>query len=776
MVLTHLNTKNLEGLCSLEQLELLNTIDSLRSQGISHYISLPQIIVCGDQSSGKSSVLEAISGVSFPVKSGLCTRFPTELILRTAPNTSVKVSIIPHQPLGKNEKDSLSDFHEKLDSLQELPDLIENAKAVMGIKTLGKAFSNDLLRIEISGPDRPHLTIVDLPGLIHSETKNQSASDVALITSIVKSYMAKRRSIILAVISAKNDYANQIVLKLSRDTDPGGTRTLGVITKPDTLAAGSSSEKTYISLAQNMDVEFRLGWHVLRNRDTDADTWSQAQRDANEKAFFSKGAWSSLPPANMGIVSLRSRLSKLLLHQIASELPSLVDEITQEIDDCKAELDKLGQPRISPQEQRIYLVKISQSFQSLMQAALDGTYTDPFFSDSDNGSAYCRRIRAVIQNLSRTFADTMARDGQYYKITDTPTKDQVAGKAVEMTRENYVKKVVDMMSYRRGRELPNSFSPAIVTDLFREQSAPWKSIVQSHIQKSWKETKVFLTELVGHISDPTTVATIMETVINPKLDIILADLQERTAVLLYPYENDHPVTYNSDFTETLQKIRLERHSPQLDEILHKHFQGVSLNSTQQHLSTYVNFVSLKSELVQRLEPDLDRWSALEALDSANAYYQIACRRFIDEVSIQVIETGLIGQIRNILSPLAVAQMDEDDMAAIVGEKESIRNARKRFQAKIKLLSEGAQTCKKFSGFQVLGVTDDDNGADSLLARLGVTDATDTTGVVPNGIVVDDAVTAATLANGIATNETPTDGKNSLRGKTRMLKKGKKPRA
>ncbi|PNP40676.1 hypothetical protein TGAMA5MH_07383 [Trichoderma gamsii] len=704
MVLTHLNTKNLEGLCSKEQLELLNTVDSLRSQGISHYISLPQIIVCGDQSSGKSSVLEAISGVSFPVSSGLCTRFPTELILRTAADISVKVSIIPHERPSQSDKDPLSDYHEKLDSIQELPELIENVKAVMGVKTLGKAFSNDLLRIEISGPDRPHLTIVDLPGLIHSETKNQSASDVSLISSVVKSYMAKQRSVILAVISAKNDYANQIVLKLARDADPGGTRTLGVITKPDTLAPGSSSEKTYISLAQNKDVEFRLGWHVLRNRDTDADSWRQAQRDANEKAFFSKGAWSSLPATNLGIVSLRSRLSKLLLHQIASELPSLVDEITQEMNETKAQLDKLGQPRISPQEQRIYLVKISQTFQSLMQAALDGTYTDPFFSapNDDDESAYCRRIRAVIQNLSRDFADTMASDGQYYKITDAPKKDQVPGKAVEMTRDDFVKKVVNMMSYRRGRELPNSFSPAIVTDLFREQSAPWKSIVRSHVQKAWKETKVFLNELVVHISDPTTVTTIIETVINPKLDAMLADLQERTATLLHPYENDHPVTYNSEFTETLQKIRLERHSPQLDEILRKHFPNANLDNTQQHLSTYVNFVSLKRELVQRLEPDLDRWSALEALDSANAYYQIASRRFIDEVSIQVIETGLISQIRNILSPLVVAQMDEDDMAAIVGEKESIRNARKRFQAKIKLLDEGAQTCKKFSGYQILG--------------------------------------------------------------------------
>jgi len=65
----------LSKLCSADQLELLNAIDRLRLQGMYNYVSLPQIIVCGDQSSGKSSVLEAISGVSFPVNANLCTRY-----------------------------------------------------------------------------------------------------------------------------------------------------------------------------------------------------------------------------------------------------------------------------------------------------------------------------------------------------------------------------------------------------------------------------------------------------------------------------------------------------------------------------------------------------------------------------------------------------------------------------------------------------------------------------------------------------------------------------
>lgn len=209
-------------------------------------------------------MLEAISGVSFPVKISLCTRFPTELILRKNHQEGVKVSIVPHQSRSEPEQRSLGSFSEELDGFGGLAALVEKAKAVMGITTHGKAFSNDLLRVEVSGPDRPHLTIVDLSGLIHSETKQQSADDVQLVQDVVRSYMTEPRSIILAVISAKNDFANQVVLRLARETDPTGIRTLGVITKPDTLVAGSGSEARFASLAKNRRLNSALDGTFLR--------------------------------------------------------------------------------------------------------------------------------------------------------------------------------------------------------------------------------------------------------------------------------------------------------------------------------------------------------------------------------------------------------------------------------------------------------------------------------------------------------------------------------
>ncbi len=89
---------------------LLDVIDLLRSQGVSHYVPLPQLIVCGDQSSGKSSVLEAVSGVRFPTKDNLCTRFATELILRRGLKANVSVGIAPGEDRSEEERATLLTF------------------------------------------------------------------------------------------------------------------------------------------------------------------------------------------------------------------------------------------------------------------------------------------------------------------------------------------------------------------------------------------------------------------------------------------------------------------------------------------------------------------------------------------------------------------------------------------------------------------------------------------------------------------------------------------
>jgi len=126
--------------------------------------------------------------------------------------------------------------------------------------------------------------------LIHAKSKYQFKKNVKLIFSLVRFYIVNTQSIILAIVLTRNDYANQIVIKLARDVDPKDVQTLDIIIKPNTLRVGSKSEKAFLNLARNKDVVFRLDWHVLKNRDDNSRDNSIEKRDKKEKAFFSQGS------------------------------------------------------------------------------------------------------------------------------------------------------------------------------------------------------------------------------------------------------------------------------------------------------------------------------------------------------------------------------------------------------------------------------------------------------------------------------------------------------
>ena len=132
---------------------------------------LPQIIVYGDQSSGKSSVLEAISGVRFPIKDNLCTRFATELVLRRGLEAKVTVEITPGEDRDAEERAALLAFKVPDALVKDFPSLVEATKEAMGLNANPKAFSSDVLRVEVTGPSQPYLTLINLPGLLYAENK-----------------------------------------------------------------------------------------------------------------------------------------------------------------------------------------------------------------------------------------------------------------------------------------------------------------------------------------------------------------------------------------------------------------------------------------------------------------------------------------------------------------------------------------------------------------------------------------------------------------------------
>ena len=517
---------------SKEHGELLDIIDALRTEGVSHHVPLPQLIVTGDQSSGKSSVLEAVSGVRFPIKDNLCTQFATELVLRRGTQERLRVSVIPDPDRPEDEQVELINFQAPNSGLEELGALTESAKHAMGLSNGSARFSKDVLKVDITGPKQPNLTLVDLLGLIHTENEDQDKTDVAVVSSLVQSYMENPRSIILCVVSAKSDYANQAITSRARDADPGRLRTLGIITKPDKLDKGSNMERDYVDLVRSEQARgFRLGWHAIRNKDFHQQACCDEERDRIEVEFFAGGVWASVPRHRVGIAALRSRLSDILTEHIASHLPAMAQEVDAQATVCRALLQKLGAARSQPAEQRRYLFQVSERFGCLVQEAVKGTYNDPFFSDAMTKLGYVKRVRAVVQNAFRDFADEMHREGHNKRIVESHAEN----KRDTITRTAFTKEVQNRTRRSRGRELPGTFNPLIVGDLFFQQSRPWKALVDNHCRKLLDAVRDCLELILSHVADEATSLALSRSVLGPKVDKLRRALSEKAAELVRPY-------------------------------------------------------------------------------------------------------------------------------------------------------------------------------------------------------------------------------------------------
>lgn len=480
--------------------------------------------------------------------------------------------------------------------------------------------------------------------------------------------------------------------------------------------------------------------------DSDKGPATVEKRDSEEKQFFSDGIWKDLPNGLLGITELNSRLSKVLLHQIAHELPNVIHEISTKLEHCREQLNKLGQPRSTITEQTYYLMQVSQSFQTLVKAAVDGTYNDTFFEDPGTDRGYKQRIRAVVQNLNRDFAQDISERGHYRQITsDTEaiakttatgadTDNKPADSDTAISREAFVDHIQALMQRTRGRELPCTFSPMIVTNLFLEQCRPWGPILEDHVQKVWAAAKEFMELICTHIADSTAAKHLLSEIIVPALDELKEPLNKKAQELMLPHQEGHPITYNQQFCEAFQKSRNDRRRGKVVQILRENFAitDIECESTFRYVADRnVNFANLVESLAVNSEPDMDRFAASEALDCMEAYYeasirsfaqaiclyesrrgnatkadrphlQVALQRFLDNVAVDLVENKLIMALARILQPADIFGMPYDKVERIAGEPEENKHQREQLNKQVHVLDKGSEFCKRFVGLRIGG--------------------------------------------------------------------------
>ncbi|KAM7275591.1 hypothetical protein ACFE04_017457 [Oxalis oulophora] len=333
--------------------------------------SLPAIAVVGGQSSGKSSVLEGIVGKDFlPRGAGIVTRRPLVLQLHKV-DEGREWGEFMHAPRKK-----FTDFAAVRKEISDETDR-ETGRS--------KQISTVPIYLSIYSPNVVNLTLIDLPGLTKVAVDGQSESIVQDIENMVRSFIEKPNCIILAISPANQDLATSDAIKISREVDPKGERTFGVLTKIDLMDAGTDA----VDILEGKSYKLQFPWIGVVNR-SQADINKSVDMIAarrREREYFQTTPQYQHLVNRMGSEHLGRVLSKHLETVIKSRIPGLQSLISKTISDLETELSRLGKPVANDAGGKLYMtMEICRGFDQNFKEHLDGTRSggDKIYTVFDN--------------------------------------------------------------------------------------------------------------------------------------------------------------------------------------------------------------------------------------------------------------------------------------------------------------------------------------------------------------------------------------------------------
>lgn len=355
-------------------------------------LDLPQIVVVGGQSSGKSSVLENLVGRDFlPRGSGIVTRRPLILQLRPIKEGEAEYGVFFHKPDTK-----LYDFQEVKREIERDTERVAGAN---------KGISNEPILLKIYSPRVLPLTLVDTPGICRVATGDQPVDIEMQIKSLIREYINQPNCIILAVQAANQDLATSDALNLAREADPEGSRTVGVLTKIDLMDKGTDC----MSVLAGRSFPLRRGWTGVVNRSQAEIDQQKAIQLAQKKEgdfFRTHPAYSSIAE-KCGSAVLGEKCNKMLSEHIKKSLPALRYQINSMIRKKTEELDGYGQPLGDESQLGWHLMQLLSKYTDEISKAITGRGgpTDNPTTEGLNGGA---RVRYLFQEIFKANLDAVS--------------------------------------------------------------------------------------------------------------------------------------------------------------------------------------------------------------------------------------------------------------------------------------------------------------------------------------------------------------------------------
>ncbi|XP_022727156.1 dynamin-related protein 3A-like isoform X1 [Durio zibethinus] len=364
---------------------IVNKLQDIFAQlGSQSTIKLPQVAVVGNQSSGKSSVLESLVGRDFlPRGSDICTRRPLVLQLlqtkRKPDGSEEEYGEFLHLP-GKR----FYDFTEIRREIQA-----ETDREAGG----NKGVSDKQIRLKIFSPNVLDITLVDLPGITKVPVGDQPSDIEAQIRTMIMSYIKQPSCLILAVTPANSDLANSDALQIAGNADPDGYRTIGVITKLDIMDRGTDARNLLLGKV----IPLRLGYIGVVNRSQEDILLNRSIKDAlaaEEKFFRSRPVYNGLAD-RCGVPQLAKKLNQILVQHIKAILPGLKSRISSALVTVAKEHASYGEITESKAGQGALLLNILSKYCEALSSMVEGKNEEMSTSELSGGA----RIHYIFQSI-----------------------------------------------------------------------------------------------------------------------------------------------------------------------------------------------------------------------------------------------------------------------------------------------------------------------------------------------------------------------------------------
>ena len=577
------------------------------------------------------------------------------------------------------------------------------------------SFSDDVFRIELCGPGKGHLSVIDVPGIFRTTEKGKTTDeDKSLVKKMVRRYIENPRTIILAVVAANVDIATTEILDMAAEVDPSGQRTLGILTKPDLVDKGA--EHDTMDLVRGRKKKLKLGYCIVRNRGKQERNLTSAERNRLESDFFQTDPWSSLDRGRVGISALSPRLRDLLSRITRHEFPAVAREITNRIVVCEEELRDLGPPRQTPEQQRRYLLGIATKFQEIVTFAVEAQYgRQQLLQDSKN-----MRLATLIVDANSTFSEELERRGHTVSFRETkyptskrprkfksmqsrklkfkgeistPVKKTIVREGQDegstmlepseyselfsvlpTTSDTSLPQLEDILGWiereyksSRGFEL-GSFNPSILPTLFQGLSIKWENLANRYVTKVIVAVHHFCNILLTRLCPEERVMNALWSLLLDELLQRYRKLAEHVQFILRTERSGNLLTTNHYFSETLDKLRSER----------------SLEPAE-------SFTFGSSNVSQRAPLSNMEHTVRDIHDILKSYYKVARKRFVDNVCVQGTDYHLItgpDTSLRVFTPQFVVELSAERLEAVAGEDITSIQQRKSVEKEIQSLTEG----------------------------------------------------------------------------------------